>query len=65
MTNKVPPVPPQNQSPKGTGDPKEPARDRAPRGKQGVQNVEQNVEGQGQQGNIKQNTTNQGYQQDR
>jgi hypothetical protein len=65
MTSKVPPVPPQNRSPKGTGDPKERARDQVPRGKQGVQNVEQNVEGQGEQGNIKQNTTNQGYQQDR
>ena len=47
--------------PKGTGDPKKVVRDEAPHGQQRLQNPEQ----QGQQGNIKQNTTNQGYQQDR
>ena len=61
MMSKVPPVPPENQSPKGTGDNKAPVRDQAPHGKQRVENPEQ----QGQQGNIKQNTTNQGNQQDR
>jgi hypothetical protein len=35
--------------------------DQAPHGQQRAQNPDQ----QGQQGNIKQNTTNQGYQQDR
>jgi len=61
MASKAPPVPPENQSQKGTGDPKTIPLDQAPHGKQRVQNPEQ----QGQQGNIKQNTTNQGYQQDR
>jgi hypothetical protein len=61
MTGKVPPVPPENRSPKGTGDTKEIARDHAQHGEKRVQNPAQ----QGQQGNIKQNTTNQGYQQDR
>jgi hypothetical protein len=58
MSSKVPPVPPQNRSPKGTGDPKKIVRDETPHGQQRVQK-------QDQQGNIKQNTTNQGYQQDR
>jgi hypothetical protein len=57
MSSKVPPVPPQNRSPKGTGDPKKVVRDETPHGQQRVQ--------KGQQGNIKQNTTNQRYQQDR
>jgi hypothetical protein len=56
---KTPPVPPQNRSPKGVGsenhlhldDPKPGPRE--------------NLDEQGRQGNIKQNTTNQGYQQDR
>ena len=61
MTSKLPPVPPQNRSPKGTGDDKQMVRDQAPHGKQRLQNPEE----QGDQGNIKQNTTNQGYQQDR
>jgi hypothetical protein len=61
MTGKIPPVPPENRSSKGTGDPKEIARDQTPHGGKRVQNPEQ----QAQQGNIKQNTTNQGYQQDR
>lgn len=64
MTSKVPPVPLQNRSPKGTGDPKEPARDQAPHGKQRVQNLE-SPEKQGEQGNIKQNTSNRDHQQDR
>jgi hypothetical protein len=59
MTGKMPPVPPANQSPKGTGDTKQTSADQAPH--QRAQNPDQ----QGQQGNIKQNTTNQGYQQDR
>jgi hypothetical protein len=61
MTGKMPPVPPANQSTKGTGDSKQTAADQAMHGQQRVQNPDQ----QGQQGNIKQNTTNQGYQQDR
>lgn len=60
MASKMPPVPNANQSPKGTGDTKQ-VPDQKPHGHQRVQNPDQ----QGQQGNIKQNTTNQGYQQDR
>lgn len=56
--SKLPPVPPENRSPKGPGaDPnvdteaQEPARE--------------NFNQQGRHGNIQQNTRNQGYQQDR
>ncbi|RXG98566.1 hypothetical protein [Bradyrhizobium zhanjiangense] len=61
MASKMPPVPPENQSPKGTGDTKQESPNQTPHGQQRVENPDQ----QGQQGNIKQNTTNQGYQQDR
>jgi hypothetical protein len=61
MTGKMPPVPPANQSHKGTGDNKQMSGDQTPHGQQRVQNTDK----QGHQGNIKQNTTNQGYQQDR
>ncbi|SFO34378.1 hypothetical protein SAMN05216330_102777 [Bradyrhizobium sp. Ghvi] len=62
MTSKMPPVPPDNQSRKGTGDDKKKmSANQASRGRQRVENPNE----QGQQGNIKQNTTNQGYQQDR
>lgn len=61
MTGKMPPVPPGNQSNKGTGDSKQTAADQTSHGQQRAQNPDQ----QGHQGNIKQNTTNQGYQQDR
>ncbi|HLH89212.1 MAG TPA: hypothetical protein VKX28_12200 [Xanthobacteraceae bacterium] len=62
---KAPPVPPQNQSPKGTGDPKDgqgthPGT-QSTRGKVKPANPQE----QGRTGNIAQNTTNQGYQQDR
>lgn len=61
MTGKMPPVPPENQSHKGTGDSKQPPADQAAHGRHRPENPDQ----QGHQGNIKQNTTNQGYQQDR
>ena len=61
----MPPVPPENRSPKDIGSNtnsgakhKKPARDP----KSGRP---ENLAEQGRQGNIKQNTTNQGYQQDR
>ncbi len=57
--SKPPPVPPQNQSPKGTGDAKS-SSDRK-QGHVGKGNPHQ----QGQQANTEQNTTHQGYQQDR
>ena len=56
---KPPPVPPQNQSHKGTGDTKSPQTQDAKPG------IRENLREQGRQGNIHQNTTNQGYQQDR
>ncbi|MBR0706860.1 hypothetical protein ACVIW2_002185 [Bradyrhizobium huanghuaihaiense] len=61
MSTRMPPVPPDNQSPKGTGDSKQTSAKQTPRGQQRTENPDQ----QGDQGNIKQNTTNQGYQQDR
>ena len=61
MTSKAPPAPPANRSPKGTGDPKIPPRDVAPHGAQASQRQEQ----KGDDANIRQNTRNQGYQQDR
>jgi hypothetical protein len=50
--SKMPPVPPEQRSDKGPGS------DEKSRGRE-------NFETQGRQGNVKQNTTNQGYQQDR
>jgi hypothetical protein len=56
----LPPVPPENRSDKGPGsDPKASTADRIP------DRRNRNLAEQGRQGNIKQNTTNQGYQQDR
>jgi len=59
MTN-MPPVPPASRSPKSR-DPESQAKpdDKKPDDRQ------RNLDQQGRQGNIKQNTTNQGYQQDR
>ena len=56
---KMPPVPPQNRSPKGVrSDRDKPPQDPKP-------GARENLAEQGHQGNIKQNTINQGYQQDR
>ena len=60
MPNQMPPVPPENRSKKGTGAAPEAPKDTAPH-----KSIPQNLEQQGQQGNTKQNTTHQGYQQDR
>ncbi len=62
MTSRLPPVPPEGRRPKGPGDQAEPptSSDKA-----GAKKVRDNLKEQGQQGNTKQNTTNQGYQQDR
>jgi len=55
-----PPIPPENRSPKGPGsEPKTGVDDYK------TDNRKRNLAEQGRQGNIKQNTTNQGYQQDR
>lgn len=58
MTSRMPPVPPQNRSPKGTGE----ADHMQDRGKTPDEPRKTNKTGQ--LGNIKQNTTNQGHQQD-
>ena len=57
---KPPPVPKENRSPKGTGDDKSDLKNA-----DAVRKEDRNLQEQGRQGNIKQNTTNQGYQQDR
>ena len=58
---KPPPVPPENQSHMGTGDPKSGNSHQVQKGRGRAENPDE----QGHKGNIKQNTTNQGYQQDR
>ena len=61
MTKHIPPVPPEGRSDKGSG---EPATSATP--DDGVSNRgAPNTKEQGQQGNTRQNTTHQGYQQDR
>lgn len=57
--SKQPPVPPANRSPKGPGDAAS-AKDEKGKG-----TPPDNFAEQGRQGDIKQNTTHQGYQQDR
>jgi len=63
MTQKMPPVPPANRSPKGPGSDPAVSADTAPDKK--MEDRQRNLGEQGRQGDIKQNTTNQGYQQDR
>jgi hypothetical protein len=56
--SKMPPIPPEQRSDKGPGsDPRIETDERVP--------GRENFDTQGRQGNIKQNTTTQGYQQDR
>ena len=59
MTAKMPPVPPEQSSPKGTGEDKRADSDTT------VDKRPDNLDQEGRWGNIKQNTTNQGYQQNR
>ncbi len=60
MTGKhMPPVPPAGRNPKGRGADPQVQAEIADRGR------EQNLEDQGHTANIRQNTRNQGYQQDR
>ncbi|HEV7436249.1 MAG TPA: hypothetical protein VGO22_15465 [Pseudorhizobium sp.] len=61
MSSKMPPVPPQNQSGKGSGEQKSVSADASHHGTHGAPDPDR----QGQQGNSKENTTHQGYQQDR
>ncbi|HVX75078.1 MAG TPA: hypothetical protein VHB49_03055 [Bradyrhizobium sp.] len=58
---KLPPVPPDNQSHKGTGDAKSESLQQTAKARGRIDNTRE----QGQQGNIAQNTTHQGRQQDR
>ena len=58
MTSKMPPTPPANRSPKGVGDIRKQADVAAANGPKNPDKI-------GQQGNSNQNTTHQGYQQDR
>lgn len=60
MTAKMPPVPTENRSAKGPGD-----KTRAPKDTTRDEGAPDNLDEEGRFGNIKQNTTNQGYQQDR
>ncbi len=60
----IPPVPPAARSDKGPGD-SSASKNRSDVDVRGNRPVPANADKQGRQGNIKQNTTNQGYQQDR
>lgn len=62
MAQRLPPVPPANRSNKGPGDP---ASGKVQTDADIPDPHQRNVDGQGRQGNIKQNTTHQGHQQDR
>jgi hypothetical protein len=62
MTSRPPPVPPASRSPKGPGDQALPA---TAEDRKGAEPVPENLKEQDRQGNVRQNTTNQGYQQDR
>ena len=62
MSSKPPPVPPQNRSPQGPGSSGKEEADLTESGKRPVPG---NLAEQDRQGNIKQNTTHQGYTQDR
>jgi hypothetical protein len=57
--SKLPPVPPEQRSPKGPGSDPEVSKD------DDTSARNRNLREQGRQGNIYQNTHNQGYQQDR
>lgn len=61
MSQRLPPVPPANRSNKGPGAPAHASQNDA----NGPDPRQRNVDKQGRQGNIKQNTTNQGHQQDK
>ena len=60
MANRPPPVPPASRSPKGPG-----AAPKVQTDTSKPKSPPENPGEQGRQGNISQNTTNQGYQQDR
>ncbi|MFD1745467.1 hypothetical protein ACFSE1_08355 [Rhizobium helianthi] len=61
MNSRLPPIPEENRSDKGNGE--APVTDKGMEAK--TDPGSKNFDRQGRQGNIKVNTTNQGYQQDR
>lgn len=62
----LPPVPPAGISPKGPGPHQDHAGDmQAEAAEANISGRDRNLDQQGRQGNIKQNTTHQGHQQDR
>ena len=61
MSKAMPPIPPKNQRAKGAQDKPKAETGPDPQADERTRNLDQ----QGSQGNIKQNTTNQGNQQDR
>ena len=63
MSAKMPPVPPEQRSPKGPGG--SPGTEEARSPEETARERDRNPREQGRQGNVKQNTTNTGYQQDR
>ena len=63
MSSNMPPVPPENRSKMGAGGAPEVPTDTAPNKRN--EDRQRNLAEQGRHGNIKQNTTHQGYQQDR
>jgi hypothetical protein len=63
--NKPPPIPPGNRSPKGTGEPATHAADRSAQHNAQNKPPTKDPHQQGQTANTEQNTTHQGYQQDR
>jgi hypothetical protein len=62
MTSRPPPVPPASRSPKGPGNQAHPPTSTD---EERADQAPENLKEQDRQGNIKQNTTNQGYQQAR
>jgi hypothetical protein len=62
MTSRPPPVPPASRSPKGPGNQAQPPTST---NEERADQAPENLKEQDRQGNIKQNTTNQGYQQAR
>jgi hypothetical protein len=61
MTAHPPPIPPDQQTPHGKSEAETPSNNRTEKDNR----LNRNLGEQGRQGNVKQNTTNQGYQQDR
>jgi hypothetical protein len=62
MSAHPPPIPPEQRSDKGTGNAE---TTKSSKLKEGFSSRDRNLAEQGRQGNIKQNTTNKGLQQDR